>query len=232
MTAPSTHANARAHATGTGTADKEQAAGPKPLSQKEAHDLRGRLIDLLGGIFDDTDRLLTTASATKKEAAIWSTIDDQEIALLADTWIEWGRRSARGAAVVRTVIRQWRKYQVALILGPRFLETINFVAENGVAVPTPAWRKSRRTTAQPASAKPAPPRAVPVMVDAAPSEGVSVTGQQSSPATAASAPPAEPAPDSYAAAEARQREHAARVLANRTLAAEAQKGAAVDVPSA
>ena len=193
----------------------------KPLTQREAQDLRGRLIDLLGGAFDDTDKLLTVTSATKKQAAIWSTIDDQEIALLADAWIGWGRKSARGAATVRTIVRQWRKYQVALILGPRFLETINFVAENGVAAPAPAWRKPRgnRTAAPPR------PVHVPVVVDAAPSA--------SPPAPApAPAPTPAPEPDEYARAEALQREHAARVFANRTLAAEAQNGAAVDVPSA
>lgn len=190
----------------------------KPLTQKEAQDLRGRLIDLLGGAFDDTDKLLTVASATKKEAAIWSTIDDKEIALLADTWIAWGRKSARGAATVRTIVRQWRKYQVALILGPRFLETIYFVAENGVAVPTPAWRK-QRTRQQPARSAPARP--VPIVLDAAPPP----------PAPPASAPPPPP-PDEYARAEAMQREHATRVLANRTLAANAQGGSAVDVPTA
>lgn len=196
----------------------------KPLSQREAQDLRGRLIDLLGGAFDDTDKLLTVTSATKREAHIWSTIDDQEIALLADTWISWGRKSARGAATVRTIVRQWRKYQVALILGPRFLETINFVAENGIASPTPAWRKQRQNQA-PAKSAATAARPVPVVVDAAPSARPPASAPAPTPTPA-------PEPDEYARAEALQREHAARVFANRTLAAEAQNGAAVDVPSA
>lgn len=191
-------------------------SAPKPLSQKEAADLKEQLIEILAGLFEDTDKLLTVTSATKKQANIWSSIDDQEIEIIADAWVSWGRKSARGAAVVRRVVREWRKYQVALILGPRFVETIGFVAENGLAVPTPAWRKPRAS-----KTKPQPQAQRVPIVDS------TIVPTPAPAPVAASVPPAQPqaaqsAPvNPYAAAEAAQRANAARVHAMQSLAAEA-----------
>lgn len=128
-----------------GRKGKGEVKPDKPLSASEAHDLKEQLIDLLGQGLEDSDKLISHTNADKAQASIWSTVDDREIEILADAWIEWGKSSAQGAKVVKLIVNQWKKYQVAIILGPRFLETFNFYAEHGMALPTTRKRKQAST---------------------------------------------------------------------------------------
>lgn len=133
----------------------------KPLTASEANDLKAQLVDLLAQGLEDSDKLISHTNADKAEAAIWSTIDDREIEILADAWIDWGKSSVQGARIVKLVVSQWKKYQVAIILGPRFMETINFYAEHGMALP--ATRKRKQARAQASAGTRAQAQAAPVV---------------------------------------------------------------------
>lgn len=109
----------------------------KPLTATEARELRPNLIAALRDYLTWTDEAIwLTGRKTRKqqqpaEWAIWSDMDDEEITTVVDGWLGIGQRSAVAAASVRNVVSFWKQIQVAVIIGPRFLKTVRFYAENG-----------------------------------------------------------------------------------------------------
>jgi hypothetical protein len=116
----------------------------KPLSQKEAEEIRQPLIDAMGDYFHYADELMTGTSANGAEAAIWGSIDDEEIGILIDAWLARARTDSRAAYFAVQAVNGHYKLKIGLILAPRFYQTFQFYVDNGMRSPMPSVRRRQR----------------------------------------------------------------------------------------
>jgi len=103
----------------------------KVLAELEANELRDTLIKALKGACETADEGISLSNRRGAEATIWRTIDDEEIGVIADYLIEQGKQHAAAAALVRSTVDLWKRWNIALILGPRVWDTGKFYADNG-----------------------------------------------------------------------------------------------------
>jgi hypothetical protein len=116
----------------------------KPLSQKEADEIREPLISAMGDYFHYADELMTGTSANGAEAAIWGSIDDEEIGILIDAWLARARTDSRAAYFAVQAVNGHYKLKIGLILAPRFYQTFQFYVDNGMRSPMPNVRRRQR----------------------------------------------------------------------------------------
>lgn len=111
--------------------------GSGVLSKTEAAMLRPFLLDAVRGYSDELDNWISRTNRAKTQIApehdnlIWSDLEDREIETLVDGMLIVGQRNKQAAAAVRGIARTWRMVEAGLILGPRFLKTVRFYADNG-----------------------------------------------------------------------------------------------------
>lgn len=103
----------------------------KVLAELEANQMRDTLITALKGACETADEGISLSNRKGAEATIWRTIDDEEIGVIADYLIEQGKQHAAAAALVRSTVDLWKRWNIALILGPRVWDTGKFYADNG-----------------------------------------------------------------------------------------------------
>jgi len=115
----------------------------KPLSTKEAEEIRQPLIDALGDYFHYTDELMSGTSANGAQAQIWGMIDDEEIGILVDAWLGRAQKDARVAHYAVKAVNVHYELKVAVILAPRFYNTFRFYVDNGMRSPFPAARRKQ-----------------------------------------------------------------------------------------
>lgn len=101
------------------------------LSVTEAKLMRGPLINALGELCDRIDDIMTHTNRNGAQADCWGTISADELAILADVLLAVAQRSGRAAFAVRGIVSAARYLEVGLILGPRFVATVQFYAQNG-----------------------------------------------------------------------------------------------------
>lgn len=111
--------------------------GSGVLSKTEAAILRPFLIDAVRGYSDELDNWISRTNRAKTQIApehdnlIWSDLEDREVETLVDGMLIIGQRNKQAAAAVRGIARTWRMVEAGLILGPRFIKTLRFYADNG-----------------------------------------------------------------------------------------------------
>lgn len=129
----------------------------RPLGKREASDARRKLIRSVELYAEHADDLIPLFSRTHEECSIWSTITEEEAAVIADALIDWGRQWAVAAQVVRGIVRTYSYVELGMITIPRAIQTIRYYLRNGFVLsfklggPAPAARP-RVVPSQPAAA--------------------------------------------------------------------------------
>ena len=112
-------------------ADKPE---PKALTLSEVESLRKKLIEMLVSLWELADKGLTATAFDGEECLIWRTIDDGDTAFLADRILAKGRENPYVGAQVRMLIDHWSDARMAMILGPRLMESAGWHQAHGLRV--------------------------------------------------------------------------------------------------
>lgn len=105
------------------------------LSPEEAGAFRPVLIDCLTQYTDWLDDAITHTNRKGADAEIWSTMTTDEITILADAMLAYGRKHVLGAIATRQIVVSWGYVKIGVIVAPRFFATMRFYAENGFGFP-------------------------------------------------------------------------------------------------
>lgn len=101
------------------------------LSASEARELRPKLIEAILHGSDSLDEMLSSTNAHKAHAEIWSTLDPDDSAVLADGLLMLGRKSAPVAGVVRMAADTMVGIRALTLLGPRLWQTAQWYPAHG-----------------------------------------------------------------------------------------------------
>lgn len=101
------------------------------LSKKEGDEILPKIKGLLEFIFRHADKGITISNRNRAEAHIWSSIDDEDIDIIATHLVEMGKASRIVATAVRRMTNSYRLLQIGLITLPKFIQTYQFYAANG-----------------------------------------------------------------------------------------------------
>lgn len=115
----------------------------RPLSEREAEDLKETYHQALAGIFELTDQGIKYTSGGHEDVQIWSGIDDADIAIIVEHRLRAARHSVRAARGVQRTIWFWENINVGMILIPRFWATWAFYADHGFDVPLKLRRRRK-----------------------------------------------------------------------------------------
>src|SRR2546430_2610834 len=103
----------------------------KPLSEKEAQDIREPLKAASADYFVYADELIYATHKAHKQVNIWSSIDDEELDILVDVWIARAKKSVKSANHVAGIINRHNELKIGLILAPRFYQTFRVYVDGG-----------------------------------------------------------------------------------------------------
>jgi hypothetical protein len=102
-----------------------------PLDAKEANALRDNLIEGVTAFWQGCDNVITYTNRKHTEAYIWQTIDEEDTAFLVDAILNIATKNKVVAAAVRGIARTSRMLRAGAIMMPRFMQTVQFYADNG-----------------------------------------------------------------------------------------------------
>lgn len=77
------------------------------------------------------DNLITLSNRKHVEAYIWQTIDDDDTGFLVDGILAIAQKNKAAAAAVRGIAQSSRLLRTGAILLPRFMQSVQFYANNG-----------------------------------------------------------------------------------------------------
>jgi len=103
----------------------------KPLDAKEAASLETNLITALHAIFMGADQIISMTNQRKSDAYIWQGIDDEDCRFLVSGLLRVAQKSPAAAWAVRGISETSTMLRTGMILLPRFMQTVQFYAENG-----------------------------------------------------------------------------------------------------
>lgn len=113
------------------------------MSKKEAEEIRDTYFQALSGIFGLMDDVIRYTSGGHEQPEIWSTIDDDDINQIVEARLTRAQHSARAAYSVRRTIAWYQQAIIAIIVGPRLWQTMQWYTEHGVDLPVKFRRKRR-----------------------------------------------------------------------------------------
>lgn len=122
--------------------DKPKSAG-RPLSEKEAEELRETYTLALSSIFNFMDDGIRFTTGGHQEPDIWSSIDDDDLKIIVDARLRAATLSAKDAAKVKRTIRYWEKTATYVIVLPRVWQTLQFYSEHGLDIPIKMRRRRK-----------------------------------------------------------------------------------------
>lgn len=93
--------------------------------------MRPVLVEMLEHATDGLDDFLTNTNRAQNKADIWSNMDEQDIDLLADTFLKLGHRSSVAAGVVRAGAQGYMNARALLLILPRLYATAFWYPRNG-----------------------------------------------------------------------------------------------------
>jgi hypothetical protein len=103
----------------------------KPLSNKEGDEMLPKVRALLEFVFRHMDKGISISNRQRIEAHIWSTIDGEDLDIIATHLVEMGKASKIVATAVRRMTNSYRLLQIGLITLPKFVQTYQFYASHG-----------------------------------------------------------------------------------------------------
>lgn len=106
------------------------------LTDKESKDLADKLKNAYLAIFKYVDLAITHTNAEKAPAAIWSMMDDDDLAVFVEVTINGAKKSRILATGVRKVVASYNLLRLGIITAPRFMETVqHYRAHGGFILP-------------------------------------------------------------------------------------------------
>jgi hypothetical protein len=115
----------------------EKAKNKKPgrvFTEREAGQKRQALIAALTSYFEYADEAIFATVKTHPPVMIWRSIDDEQIAKIADVWLARAQHDAATAGQIDWLLEQHARIEVGIILAPRFIQTIDLYAKFGIGV--------------------------------------------------------------------------------------------------
>lgn len=103
----------------------------KPLTDREAEQLRPALLAALLDYFKYADELIYATNRAHHHVRIWSSIDDEDAGVLVDVWLARAKTSVRSASHIVFMINKHAELRVGIILIPRFYETFRAYVDGG-----------------------------------------------------------------------------------------------------
>jgi hypothetical protein len=113
---------------------KSPFAGAKVLTSLEASRLRPSVIGFLRKAAEYADEGMSNTNKAGATCDVWTGptgLDDDDYDTLADVLIARGQLDTAVAQAVRAMADMFHRYQVLLILGPKFLASYRFYMGNG-----------------------------------------------------------------------------------------------------
>lgn len=106
----------------------------KPLSEREAEEIKEPLLAALMDYFKYADEFIYATHKAHRQVQIWASIDEEEAEILVDVWLAQAKRSAKAASHVVRVVNSHAQLQVGIILVPRFYQTFRVYMDSGIGV--------------------------------------------------------------------------------------------------
>jgi hypothetical protein len=112
--------------------DVKESQLEKELSKKESSELQPRIENSLRELFKGMDKVIDfTTKHQITQVNIWSSIEDDEIKIIAVALLETGQRSRVVSTITRRMARDYTKLQIGIITLPRFIQTYKHYMSNG-----------------------------------------------------------------------------------------------------
>lgn len=103
----------------------------KPLTNKESEEMFPKIKALLEFLFRHMDKGMSISNRARAESHVWSSIDQEDIEIIAGHLVEMGKASKVVATAVRRMTNSYRLLQIGLITLPKFIQTYQFYQANG-----------------------------------------------------------------------------------------------------
>lgn len=101
------------------------------MTEREANEQKEELVLILQDYFRYADEVISRTNRARQECVVWQSADLRDLGLLADAMLRMAMRSGKAAQAVRGMIVLRGYVAVGVVLGPRFLATVQFYADNG-----------------------------------------------------------------------------------------------------
>lgn len=103
----------------------------KTLTKKEADELLPKFKGMLGVLFRAFDSGITVTNREHAKAEIWQTIDDEDVTIIAQHFVDMAQASKVIATVVRRMSNSYRLFEINLITLPKLIQTFQFYQAHG-----------------------------------------------------------------------------------------------------
>jgi len=103
----------------------------KPLSDKEAEEIRPRLQAALIDYFRIADEVIYATNKKGNHVVIWSAIDDEDAGVLVDVWLARAKTNVKTANHVVFAVQKHDELRVGIILVPKFYQTFRAYVDGG-----------------------------------------------------------------------------------------------------
>lgn len=103
----------------------------KPLSDREAEELRPRLLAALLDYFKIADEVIYATNKKGNHVVIWSAIDDEDAGVLVDVWLARAKTNVKSASHVVFAVQKHDELRVGIILMPKFYQTFRAYVDGG-----------------------------------------------------------------------------------------------------
>lgn len=103
----------------------------KTLTKKEADELLPKFKGMLSVLFRAFDSGITISNREQAKAEIWSTIDDEDVTIIAQHFVDMAQASKVIATVVRRMSNSYRLFEINLITLPKLIQTFQFYQAHG-----------------------------------------------------------------------------------------------------
>lgn len=123
--------------------DTPAAKPGKPMSDREAEELRETYTQALRALFDFADDTIKFTSGGHEDPEIWSTVDDDDLSLIVTARLNQAKHSAKVAASVHRTISLYQRAAVYIVVGPRCWQSLVWYADHGFDLPV-NLRKRRK----------------------------------------------------------------------------------------
>jgi hypothetical protein len=103
----------------------------QPFSEREAEEIRIPFLAALMDYFRYTDEFIYATHRAHNHVQIWSSIDEEEAAILVDVWLAKAKTSTISASHITNIVNSHYQLKVGIILAPRFYATFQTYLQGG-----------------------------------------------------------------------------------------------------
>lgn len=113
------------------------------LSVAEAKALEEPLLSALDANFTYVDQYIWYRTQDETQAPVWSDMDNEDLQILCSVLLKRGQKSPAAAATVRAIVNTSTYLDVAMLMGPRFIKTVQ-VLKAAPKIERPGFMERKR----------------------------------------------------------------------------------------